>query len=82
MEVVYDLDTQAKQLCEELQLPMVLAGTVGTHPRFVTMIRELIEERMSEEPVRIALGALAPSHDICPTDCCPASQRPARLGRA
>jgi ferrochelatase len=77
MEVLYDLDTEAKQLCEELQLPMVRAGTVGAHPRFVRMIRELIEERMSGEPVRIALGALGPSHDICPTDCCPAPQRPA-----
>jgi len=82
MEVVYDLDTEAKQLCEELHLPMVRAGTVGAHPRFVRMIRELIEERMSEEPVRIALGALGPSPDICPADCCPAPQRPAQLGRA
>jgi ferrochelatase len=82
MEVLYDLDTEAKHLCQELQLPMVRAGTVGAHPRFVRMIRELIEERMSEEPVRIALGALGPSDDICPTDCCPAPQRPAQLGRA
>jgi protoporphyrin/coproporphyrin ferrochelatase len=77
MEVLYDLDTEAKQLCAELQLPMVRAGTVGAHPRFVRMIRELIEERMSEEPVRASLGALGPSHDVCPLDCCPAPQRPA-----
>jgi len=81
MEVLYDLDTEAKQLCEDLQLPMVRAGTVGAHPRFVRLIRELIEERMSEEPVRIALGTLGPSHDICPTDCCPAPQRPATPAR-
>ena len=30
MEVLYDLDTEAKELCTELQLPMVRAGTVGT----------------------------------------------------
>ena len=77
MEVLYDLDTEAKQLCETLQLPMVRAGTVGAHPRFVTMIRELIEERMSDNAVRIALGPLGPSHDVCPGDCCPAPQRPA-----
>ena len=81
MEVLYDLDTEAKYLCEELQLPMVRAGTVGAHPRFVRMIRELIEERMSQEPVRIALGELGPSHDVCPTDCCPAPQRPISSGR-
>lgn len=82
MEVLYDLDTEAKQLCAEIQLPMVRAGTVGAHPKFVRMIRELIEERMSEEPVRIALGTLGPSHDICPPDCCPAPPRPMQLGRA
>jgi len=81
MEVLYDLDTEAKQLCAELQLPMIRAGTVGAHPRFVRMIRELIEERISEEPVRIALGTLGPSHDICPADCCPAPQRPATPAR-
>jgi ferrochelatase len=81
MEVLYDLDTEAKQLCDELQLPMVRAGTVGAHPRFVRMIRELIQERMSEEPVRIALGTLGPSHDICPSDCCPAPQRLVSPGR-
>ena len=65
MEVLYDLDTEAAQLCEELKLPMVRAGTVGAHPRFVTMIRELIVERMIEQPVRIALGQFGPSRDIC-----------------
>ena len=35
MEVVYDLDTEAKQLCDQMGLNMVRAATVGTHPRFV-----------------------------------------------
>jgi protoporphyrin/coproporphyrin ferrochelatase len=74
MEVLYDLDTEAKHLCADLKLPMVRAGTAGTHPEFVRMIRELIVERMNDSPVRTALGA---SHDICPVDCCPAPQRPA-----
>jgi ferrochelatase len=50
---------------------MVRVGTVGTHPAFVTMIRQLIEERLTERPVRLALGARGPSHDICPANCCP-----------
>src|SRR5579871_463051 len=33
MEVLYDLDTEAKNLCEEMQLPMARAATAGTHPR-------------------------------------------------
>ena len=79
MEILYDLDTEARQLCERLDLPMVRAGTVGTHPRFVTMLRELIVERISDDPARVAIGAMAASHDVCPADCCPAPLRPARL---
>ena len=45
MEVIYDLDTEAKQTADGLGLNMIRAATVGTHPRFVQMIRELIEER-------------------------------------
>jgi len=82
MEVLYDLDTEAKELCAELQLPMVRAGTVSTHPEFVRMIRDLMAERVSEDPVRLALGNFGPSHDVCPEDCCPAPQRPAMSSRS
>jgi protoporphyrin/coproporphyrin ferrochelatase len=47
MEVLYDLDTEACQIAGELGMNMVRAATVGTHPTFVRMIRELIEERMA-----------------------------------
>jgi ferrochelatase len=82
LEVLYDLDFEARQLAEELGLNMVRAATVGVHPRFVGMIRELIEERLSDNPKRLALGAMGPSHDVCPGDCCLAGsiaggQRPA-----
>jgi ferrochelatase len=76
MEVLFDLDTEARAVCNELQLPMERAATAGTHPAFVSMIRELIEERMEENPLRKALGGYGPSHDVCPVDCCPAPQRP------
>jgi len=76
MEVIYDLDTEAQQLCQELGVNMVRAGTVGTHPRFVRMIRELIEERLFNAP-RLALGDRGPAPDVCAADCCPAPQRPA-----
>ncbi|MGH9340260.1 MAG: ferrochelatase [Acidobacteriota bacterium] len=45
MEVLYDLDTEARQLCSKIGLNMIRAATVGTHPAFIAMIRELIEER-------------------------------------
>lgn len=70
MEVIYDLDTEAKELAEKLGLNMVRAATVGTHPRFVSMIRELIVERMSANPERLALGTRGPNHDICGPNCC------------
>lgn len=65
MEVVYDLDTEARELADGLGLNMIRAGTAGTHPRFVAMIRELIEER---------LEGRAPA-DFCREDCCPAPVR-------
>jgi ferrochelatase len=70
MEVVYDLDAEAKLKAEQLGLNLARAGTVGTHPRFVRMIRELVEERLTNSPNRLALGSLGPSHDTCPIDCC------------
>jgi len=70
LEVLYDIDTEARELCERLGINMVRAATVGTHPRFVRMIRELIEERLGDQPDRLALGTMGPSHDVCPADCC------------
>ncbi|MFV2066799.1 MAG: ferrochelatase [Pirellulales bacterium] len=71
MEVLYDLDTEVCQICDERKVPMLRAKTVGTHPRMVTMIRQLITERTSESPQRLAVGRDGPSHDVCPADCCP-----------
>jgi ferrochelatase len=70
MEVMFDLDHEAKQRAAELGIEMVRAGTVGTHPAFIEMIRELILERMTANPERQALGSCGASHDICPIDCC------------
>jgi ferrochelatase len=70
MEVLYDLDTEASALSEEIGLNMVRASTVGTHPTFISMIRELILERLTADPVRRFLGARGPAHDLCPADCC------------
>jgi protoporphyrin/coproporphyrin ferrochelatase len=71
VEVLYDLDIEATQKAAELGVNFLRAGTVGTHPRFIRMIRELIEERTTEKPDRLVLGNFGPSHDDCPPDCCP-----------
>src|ERR1700739_6885 len=63
MEVLYDLDIEASQLCESLGLPVVRAKTVGVHPKFVAMIRELILERTTGVERR-AVGSLGPRQDV------------------
>lgn len=76
MEVIFDLDIQAKALCDELGLLMVRAATVGTHPTFIRMIRELINERMNPSLPRRSVGALPVRPDFCPEDCCLPGTRP------
>jgi ferrochelatase len=66
MEVIYDLDIEAQAVARECGVNMLRAGTVGVHPKFLRMIRELICDPRS--------------HDACPADCCPApARRPASL---
>jgi ferrochelatase len=77
MEVLYDLDTEAADLCRELGIDMVRAATVGTAPAFIGMVRDLIAERAWGLPARPAIGLLPANHDVCPLDCCPAPVRPA-----
>jgi len=74
MEVLYDLDIEAQQLCEKLALPMARAKTAGVHPKFIGMIRELIEERMNPGMERRSVGSLGTRADVCAEDCCPAPQ--------
>jgi ferrochelatase len=78
IEVLYDLDEEARERCGRLGVRMERSATVGTHPRFVSMLGELIEERILPRPgrPRRAIGWFGPSHDVCPLDCCPPSPRP------
>lgn len=70
MEVMFDLDEEAREICNELGLAMARARTVGSHPLFVQAIRELIEERIGLRTEKRAIGQYGPSHDVCPADCC------------
>jgi ferrochelatase len=76
IEVLYDLDTEARAVCEEVGLNMIRVPAVGAHRRFARMVVELIEERIAGRP-RLALGAMGPRVDVCPAGCCP-SGRPSR----
>ncbi|HEX5597549.1 MAG TPA: ferrochelatase [Micromonosporaceae bacterium] len=76
LEVVWDLDTEAAGTAKRLGLEYVRAATPGTDPRFVTMVRELVLERLkpADSVPRPRLGTL-PAWDDCPANCCPAPSR-------
>ncbi|MET7983850.1 ferrochelatase [Streptomyces sp. NPDC005281] len=85
MEVLYDLDTEARAKAGELELPVRRSATVGSDPRFAAAVRDLVLERAAVESgrqvTRCALGALGASHDLCPVGCCPArTPKPAAAG--
>jgi protoporphyrin/coproporphyrin ferrochelatase len=52
---------------------MVRAKTPGIHPRFITMIRELIAERTNDAEKRWT-GIVPPCPDVCPQNCCPSGR--------
>jgi ferrochelatase len=54
MEVLYDLDTEARAVCDELGVRMARAGTAGTHPAMIEMIAEMVERE----------------HAACEVGCC------------
>lgn len=83
MEVVYDLDTEARALAEALGLRLVRAGTAGTHPKLIAMIRDLILERLEPGRAPAALGELGAWPHECPPNCClPQAEEKARRIKA
>jgi ferrochelatase len=78
MEVLWDLDTQARATADEVGLPMVRVGTPGTDPRTVAMVGELVRERLGGVPVaeRARLCGLPASPDRCAAGCCPNPRAP------
>ncbi len=69
MEVVYDLDIEAKATAERVGLEFHRAPSVGTHPDFVAGLVGLIAERVDGTP-RATIGTRGANHDVCPFDCC------------
>ncbi|GAB2588854.1 ferrochelatase [Paractinoplanes abujensis] len=73
LEVLWDLDNEAADTAKRLGLGYARAATPGIDPRFVSMVRELVQERTDRAPLR-RLGTL-PVWDDCPVPCCPPPQR-------
>ncbi len=70
MEVMFDLDEEAAELCQQRNIKFARARSAGTDANFVGMIRSLVEERLGRIDERAAVGQLGPWHDVCPADCC------------
>jgi ferrochelatase len=64
MEVIYDLDFEAAALATDRGIEFVRAGTVGSHPRFVAGLIELVRDAMSS------------GISQCAVDCCQRAVRP------
>jgi ferrochelatase len=70
MEVLYDLDTEAKERADTLGVRFLRAPTASNHPGYVEMVRELIVERL-EGSDRATVTGSAPLPDVCAPGCCP-----------
>jgi protoporphyrin/coproporphyrin ferrochelatase len=68
LEVIWDLDNEAKDTAAELGLTFVRAATAGTHPAFVATVRELLQERRAGGAPRLGTN--------CPAACCYVAPRP------
>lgn len=72
IEVLWDLDTEARDTASRLHMQLARAATAGTHPGFVAMIRELVQERL-DAAAPSSLGSLGLCGIDCPPGCCPAA---------
>jgi ferrochelatase len=79
VEVIWDLDTEARERAEELGIAFARAATAGPDPRFAVMVVELLDEHPDAAAPR-ALSAV-PSAGCtvnglpCAVDCCVPARR-------
>ncbi len=74
VEVRWDLDEEARATAGSLGMEFARAATVGTHPEFVSAIRELVAEQLFGAAPR-SVGTLGLCGIDCPSHCCPAPRR-------
>ncbi|MEX2441134.1 MAG: ferrochelatase [Pontimonas sp.] len=74
VEVVWDLDNEAKETAEEEGLWFARTATAGTHDAFVDGICDLLLERLAGAE-KVALSPLGPWPEFCAVGCCPNSRR-------
>ncbi|QUH02788.1 ferrochelatase [Saccharopolyspora erythraea] len=74
LEVIWDLDNEAKDKAAELGMGFARADTAGTDPRFAKMIVELAAEHLSGQPPRklslLAAAGCSTNGETCAPGCC------------
>jgi protoporphyrin/coproporphyrin ferrochelatase len=80
LEVVWDLDTEARERAQELGMGFARAATPNNDPRFARLVAELVAEHVSDAPARKlsefpALGCTV-NGSFCATRCCEPVKRP------
>ena len=70
VEVVWDLDKEAREIAESMSLHFTRVATPGASSAFVSGLVDLISERTNASE-RKALSELGPWSDFCASDCCP-----------
>lgn len=73
MEVIWDLDTEAKETAEELGLEFVRTPTPGVHQEFVSGLVDMVAERLAQlqqRSERLGLTDFGPWFDVCRPNCC------------
>lgn len=75
LEVIWDLDTEAKELAGELGMPFARATTPIGDPRFVRMVADLVDDAQAGRSSGLGVSVNGAS---CVEGCCPAARRPTR----
>ncbi|HEY8374465.1 MAG TPA: ferrochelatase [Pseudonocardiaceae bacterium] len=81
IEVIWDLDTEARQRAEELGMGFTRAATPGPDPRFAEMVVELIREHTENAKVRklsaLTAAGCTVNGEPCAPGCCAPPRRQA-----
>jgi protoporphyrin/coproporphyrin ferrochelatase len=79
VEVIWDLDTEAKERADELGLRFARAATAGPDPRFADMVVELVAEHVHGAAPRalgtVPSGGCGVNGALCAPACCAPPRR-------
>ncbi|GAA2676817.1 MULTISPECIES: ferrochelatase [Actinosynnema] len=82
LEVVWDLDTEAREKAEELGMGFARAATPNGDPRFAQLVAELVAEHTSgAEPRKLSdftSAGCTVNGELCAPMCCEPARRPQR----